>query len=163
MTIATGEGTNSLAYSYDNGLTWTGLGTNIFSSGGFGYGVSWNGSMWVAVGTGTNRIAYSLQQQTDSNVDAWRTFLPLNTVDFKSKLSSVKNFAKTGMFITFENDMPLLKRFLTLQVEKSWKTRENSLNKAMEHQLHEHAYGQGIRQFLGLSSKKRIASFFSHQ
>jgi len=56
ITVATGVGTNSIAYSYDNGLTWTGLGATIFTSNG--YGIAWNGSMWVAVGTGTNTIAY---------------------------------------------------------------------------------------------------------
>jgi hypothetical protein len=55
-----------------------------------------------------NRITYSLPQQESSLIDAWRVFLPLNKIDFKSKLSSVKNFAKTGMFITFENDSPLI-------------------------------------------------------
>jgi hypothetical protein len=38
-------------------ITWRGLGTSIFS--GQGRGVAWNGSMWVAVGSGTNTIAYS--------------------------------------------------------------------------------------------------------
>jgi hypothetical protein len=67
-----------------------------------------------------NRITYSLQQQEQSNVDAWITFLPLNRVDYKSKLSSVKNFAKTGMFITFENDSPLIHQGVdTLQLDDS--------------------------------------------
>jgi hypothetical protein len=44
-------------YSYD-GFTWTGLGTSIFSTqGNF---VHWNGKLWVAVGTGTNTMARSL-------------------------------------------------------------------------------------------------------
>ncbi len=38
-------------------ITWRGLGTSIFSSQG--KGVAWNGNMWVAVGSGTNSIAYS--------------------------------------------------------------------------------------------------------
>jgi hypothetical protein len=57
MAVAVGYGTNSMAYSTD-GISWTGLGTSIFSL--YGYGVAWNGSMWVAVGYGgTNSIAYS--------------------------------------------------------------------------------------------------------
>jgi hypothetical protein len=38
-------------------ITWRGLGTSIFSTQG--NGVAWNGTMWVAVGSGTNSIAYS--------------------------------------------------------------------------------------------------------
>ena len=67
-----------------------------------------------------NRITYSLQQQEQNIVDAWLTFLPLNKVDFKSKLSSVKSFAKTGMFITFQNDSPLIYQGVdTLQLDDS--------------------------------------------
>jgi hypothetical protein len=54
--VTVGIGTNSIAYSSD-GITWTGLGTSIFSTGG--YNVAWNGTRWVAVGQGTNTIAYS--------------------------------------------------------------------------------------------------------
>ena len=54
--VAGGTGlNNTLAYSSD-GINWNGLGTNIFSSV---YGIAWNGSLWVAVGSGTNNIAYS--------------------------------------------------------------------------------------------------------
>jgi len=54
--VATGQGTNSLAYSYD-GVNWTGLGTTVFSTAG--QAVAWNGVMWMAVGGGTNTLAYS--------------------------------------------------------------------------------------------------------
>ena len=55
--VAVGRGTNNtLAYSSD-GITWTGLGSIIFSFSG--YGVAWIGSRWVALGEGTNTIAYS--------------------------------------------------------------------------------------------------------
>ena len=58
-------GGNTIFYSND-GVTWAGAyGSNngatsgtIFSS--WGAGVAWNGSMWVAVGTGVNTIAYSI-------------------------------------------------------------------------------------------------------
>jgi hypothetical protein len=57
--VAVGAGTNSIATSHDNGVTWAGLGTMIFSSGG-NADVAWNGSnLWVAVGEGTNTIATS--------------------------------------------------------------------------------------------------------
>jgi len=55
--VAVGEGTNTLAYSTDSGVTWTGLGTSIFST--IAYDVAWNGSIWVAGGSGTNALAYS--------------------------------------------------------------------------------------------------------
>ena len=57
LLVAVGSGTNRIAYSTD-GITWTGLGTSIFSNG---YGVAYSAALsrWVAVGTGTNTIAYS--------------------------------------------------------------------------------------------------------
>jgi hypothetical protein len=57
LMVATGYGTNSIATSVD-GITWTGRGTSIFSTGGMA--VAWNGSLWVAVGEGSNTIATSL-------------------------------------------------------------------------------------------------------
>jgi hypothetical protein len=55
-TIAFGEGINTIAYSID-GIYWSGLGSNIFST--VGMNAVWNGNIWVAVGKGTNSIAYS--------------------------------------------------------------------------------------------------------
>ena len=55
--VGVGNSTTTIAYSDDNGLTWTSLGNSIFTSAG--NGVAFNGSMWVAVGEGTNAIAYS--------------------------------------------------------------------------------------------------------
>ena len=56
MMVATGSGTNTLAYSAD-GVSWTGSGLGVFSTQG--NGVASNGSMWVATGSGTNTLAYS--------------------------------------------------------------------------------------------------------
>jgi hypothetical protein len=57
--VAVGSGTNnSIAYSTD-GMAWTGLGKDVFSSVGNGVGYNPNGNQWVAVGSGTNSIAYS--------------------------------------------------------------------------------------------------------
>jgi hypothetical protein len=39
------------------GNVWTGLGNYIFSTGG--YGIGWNGNVWVACGQGGNTLAYS--------------------------------------------------------------------------------------------------------
>ena len=55
-----------------------------------------------------NIINYSLPETKESIVASWRTFLPLNKVTFKNNVNSVKSFAKTGMFITFENASPLM-------------------------------------------------------
>ena len=56
--IAVGQGIHTIAYSPD-GIQWTGLGASIFDTAG--YGVAWNGSIWVAVGFGNNHtIAYSI-------------------------------------------------------------------------------------------------------
>lgn len=57
--VAIGQGTNSITVSTDNGVTWTGLGNTIFSSGGGSAGVAYGSNMWVAVGQGINTIATS--------------------------------------------------------------------------------------------------------
>ena len=56
LTIATGEGTNTLAYSAD-GIYWTGLGSTVFTTRA--NRSVWNGRVWVAVGTGGNWVATS--------------------------------------------------------------------------------------------------------
>jgi hypothetical protein len=67
--VAVGQGINySIAYSTD-GITWSGVSgsKSIFT---IGRGVSWNGSRFVAVGTGTNSIAYSSDGITWSPVSS---------------------------------------------------------------------------------------------
>ena len=54
--MVVGEGGNSIAYS-DNGTTWNGVGKSVFSD--YGFGIAWNGSLWVATGVGGNTLAYS--------------------------------------------------------------------------------------------------------
>lgn len=67
-----------------------------------------------------NRIYYSLYQKERSYADNWFMFLPLNYAEFKSKVTNVKNFAKTGMFITFQDDAPLIYQGVdTLQLADS--------------------------------------------
>lgn len=59
ITIATIGGAvagNTLMYSYD-GITWTGLGTSIFSTAA--YTSAFNGRIWVAGGEGGNTLAVS--------------------------------------------------------------------------------------------------------
>jgi hypothetical protein len=55
-----------------------------------------------------NRIIYSLPQDNESFEDAWFLYLPLNYALYKSNICSVKAFARTGMFITFKNDSPII-------------------------------------------------------
>ena len=51
------EGQYTIAYSSD-GINWIGI-TNSYNLLQVGYGVAWNGTMWVAVGTGSNTFVYS--------------------------------------------------------------------------------------------------------
>jgi hypothetical protein len=54
--VAVGSSTNTLSTSTD-GLSWTGLGTSIFSTQG--NAVASNNKIWIAVGSGTNTVAKS--------------------------------------------------------------------------------------------------------
>lgn len=54
-----------------------------------------------------NVINYSLPETEEFLTESWRTFLPLNKVTFKNNVNSVKSYAKTGMFVTFEDSSPL--------------------------------------------------------
>jgi hypothetical protein len=55
-----------------------------------------------------NRINYSLPQVKEDTTDGWLTYLPLNNVTFRNDVNSVKNYSKTGIFITFEDASPLV-------------------------------------------------------
>lgn len=55
-----------------------------------------------------DRIIYSLPQTQESFKDSWYIYLANNYKEFKTQLSGVKNFAKTGIFITFKNSSPLV-------------------------------------------------------
>lgn len=58
LQVAVGDGTNTISYSTDDGVTWTGLGQTIFST--TGHKVYNNNNTWIAVGEGTtNTIAVS--------------------------------------------------------------------------------------------------------
>jgi hypothetical protein len=46
---------NTISYSND-GIFWNAVGTKIFNSA---YNATWNGKMWIAVGSGDNTLAYS--------------------------------------------------------------------------------------------------------
>jgi hypothetical protein len=108
-------------YAYDYSLSASRFLFNQYFTAGYLQGVNYDPDVAELCYTAyPNRILYSLKQQEDQLVDGWLTYLPLNKVDFKSKLSSVKNFAKTGMFITFQNDSPLIYQGTdTLQLDDS--------------------------------------------
>jgi hypothetical protein len=108
-------------YAYDYTLSASRFLFNQYFTAGILQGKNYNPNTAELCYTSyPNRINYSLQQQEDSLADGWITYLPLNKVDFKSKLNSVKTFAKTGMFITFKNDSPLIYQGVdTLQLEAS--------------------------------------------
>ena len=55
--VALGDGTTRIATSSDNGNTWVGRATSIFSQ--YGFAVDWNGTTFIAAGTGGNSIATS--------------------------------------------------------------------------------------------------------
>ena len=76
MWLAVGQGTNTIAYSVNNGVSWFAASnsTSVFSTAG--YGVSWTGSLWVITGTGTNMVAYSAY---GSNGWVARTTIPFTT------------------------------------------------------------------------------------
>ncbi len=57
ISVLTGSGTNTLAHSFDKGVTWIGQGTGSFSTSG--QDVCWSGTRFVAVGAGTNSLVYS--------------------------------------------------------------------------------------------------------
>lgn len=56
LSIATGQGRNTIAYSHD-GIYWTGLGKHIFTERA--NRAVWNGKLWVAVGKGQYWVATS--------------------------------------------------------------------------------------------------------
>jgi hypothetical protein len=49
-----------------------------------------------------------LPQQNESFKDSWFVFLANNYNEFKSQISGVKSINKSGIFITFKNDSPLM-------------------------------------------------------
>lgn len=55
-----------------------------------------------------DRIIYSLPQQMESMKDSWFVYLANNYKEFMSQISGVKSINKSGIFITFKNDSPLM-------------------------------------------------------
>jgi hypothetical protein len=55
-----------------------------------------------------DRLIYSLPQQIEAVKDSWFIFLINNYSQFRSQISGVKSINKSGLFITFKNDNPLM-------------------------------------------------------
>jgi hypothetical protein len=95
-------------YLYDYSLSITRL-TNRYTSFGFLQSVYYNPNVAELCYTYyPNTITYSLPISQTASTDNWFIFLPLNRKDFVSQISGVKNFAKTGAFVTFKNDSPVV-------------------------------------------------------
>ena len=54
------------------------------------------------------RLLYSQRQVSESLVDNWRVFLPLNYHDFTSRVVNLKDLGRTTMMTFLENDGPVL-------------------------------------------------------
>ena len=61
MWVAVGQGNSGIKYSY-NGINWSNAASGGFSTG---RSISWNGSMWIAVGTSASAAEGSIQYSTD--------------------------------------------------------------------------------------------------
>lgn len=55
-----------------------------------------------------DRLLYSLPQQMEAIKDSWFIYLANNYAQFRSQISGVKSINKSGIFITFKNDSPLM-------------------------------------------------------
>jgi hypothetical protein len=95
-------------YSYDYSLSISKLFTQYFSQGNLQsryYNPQVSSLCYTYY---PDRIIYSLPQQDESLKDSWFVYLANNYKEFKDQISGVKNFAKTGIFITFKNSSPLV-------------------------------------------------------
>jgi hypothetical protein len=95
-------------YSYDYSLSISKLFTQYFSQGNL-QSRYYNPEVAKLCYTYyPDRIIYSLPQDQESAKDSWFIYLANNYKEFKDQISGVKNFAKTGIFITFKNSSPLV-------------------------------------------------------
>jgi hypothetical protein len=95
-------------YSYDYSLSISKLFTQYFSQGNL-QSRYYNPEVAKLCYTYyPDRIIYSLPQEFESAKDSWFIYLANNYKEFKDQISGVKNFAKTGIFITFKNSSPLV-------------------------------------------------------
>ena len=95
-------------YSYDYSLSISKVFTQYFSQGNM-QSRYYNPTVSQLCYTYyPDRVIYSLPQQNESAKDSWFIYLANNYKDFKNRITSIKPYAKTGMFITFKNSSPLV-------------------------------------------------------
>ena len=95
-------------YIYDQSLSINRL-TNRFTSFGFIQSVFYDPNVSELCYTYLpNTITYSLPTTANTAIDYWYMFLPFNRKNFIGQISSVKSFAKTGAFVTFKNESPVV-------------------------------------------------------
>ena len=98
--------TRGNTYRYDYSLSISKLFTEYFSSGAL-QSPYYNPAVAKLCYTYLpDTIYYSLPQQDQSFKDSWFVYLANNYREFKSQISGVKSINKSGLFITFKNDMP---------------------------------------------------------
>lgn len=95
-------------YSYDYSLSISKLFTQYFSQGNLQSRYYDPQVAKLCYTYYPDRIIYSLPQQFESAKDSWFVYLANNYKEFKDQISGVKNFARTGIFITFKNSSPQL-------------------------------------------------------
>ena len=96
-------------YRYDYSLSISKLFTNYFSYGTLQSRYYDPKVASLCYTYNPNRIIYSLQQSDVSyRGDNWSIFLANNYKDFISEVSGIKQVNKSGLFITFKNDSPLM-------------------------------------------------------
>ena len=95
-------------YAYDYSLSLTKIFTQYFSQGSLQSRYYDPTVAKLCYTYYPDRIIYSLPQTQESFKDSWYIYLANNYKEFKTQLSGVKNFAKTGIFITFKNSSPLV-------------------------------------------------------
>lgn len=95
-------------YAYDYSLSISKLFTQYFSQGNLQSRYYDPNVASLCYTYRPDRIIYSLPQSFESAKDSWFIYLANNYKEFKDQISGVKNFARTGIFITFKNSSPQL-------------------------------------------------------
>ena len=95
-------------YAYDYSLSVSKIFTQYFSQGNLQSRYYDPNVSQLCYTYYPDRVVYSLPQQNGSAKDSWFVYLVNNYKDFKNRITSIKPYAKTGMFITFYNASPLM-------------------------------------------------------
>jgi len=95
-------------YAYDYSLSISKVFTQYFSQGNLQSRYYDPNVSQLCYTYYPDRVVYSLPQQNESSKDSWFVYLVNNYKEFKNRITSIKPYAKTGMFITFQNSSPLV-------------------------------------------------------